>query len=133
MFNSCLRASFPALLAAAHLPVDGIHRQIVTNLVFVPTIAYATICLAFSPTFKLHNAARFGDFSYGTYLYAYTIQLMFLKLAPDLSFPAYVLACVIASLLAGIASWYCVERWFLIVRHNRFAASPNLAQRAHSG
>jgi peptidoglycan/LPS O-acetylase OafA/YrhL len=110
-----------ALLAVAHLPVDGVHRQIITNLVFVPTIAYATICLAFSPTFALHNAARFGDFSYGTYLYAYTIQLIILNVAPDLSFAAYVLVCIVASLVAGITSWYCVERWFLIARHHRFS------------
>lgn len=123
-----------ALLAAAHLPVDGIYRQIVTNLVFVPTVAYATICFVFSPYIKLHNAGQFGDFSYGTYLYAYTIQLIILKLVPELTFPVYILACMIASLVAGIASWYCVERWFL-AQSNRSVkpVKVNMAQRTHAG
>jgi peptidoglycan/LPS O-acetylase OafA/YrhL len=119
------------LLAAAHLPVDGIHRQIVTNLTFVPTVAYATICFAFSPSVKLHNAARFGDFSYGTYLYAYTIQLVILTVVPELAFPVYIIACMIASLFAGIASWCFVERWFL-ARSDGSVNSANVVKRIHT-
>jgi len=70
----------------------------------------------------LHNAARFGDFSYGTYLYAFTIQeaLLFL-FGKELTFPLYVAASMAFALFAGVVSWFTVERWFLVSTPKRLS------------
>jgi peptidoglycan/LPS O-acetylase OafA/YrhL len=112
------------MIVASHLPVDRKIQEIATNTLLPPVIAYATICLAFSSTIRWHNAAAFGDFSYGTYLYAYPIQLMMLACFPQLSFPLYTLACLTAALIAGIISWCLVERWFLIRKHQDAKLNP---------
>jgi len=72
-------------------------------------LAYAVMYWAFSR--QLVPAARYGDFSYGVYLYAYPIQQLLVASA-GLSFLAYLLASLGLALVAGIVSWYAVERWF---------------------
>jgi peptidoglycan/LPS O-acetylase OafA/YrhL len=82
------------------------------NLIVVPALAYGTFYIAFSDRLPLHDAARYGDFSYGTYLYAFPIQQM-LQAAVVLTFASYIAASLALSLLAGIASWHIVEKRFL--------------------
>ncbi len=76
--------------------------------------AYLLFWFAFSPAIRLHRAGHFGDFSYGTYLYAFPIEQLLMQhfghtVAPWLLF---VTATPIVLLLA-VASWYGVERPFL--------------------
>jgi peptidoglycan/LPS O-acetylase OafA/YrhL len=77
-----------------------------------PSLAYGLFWLAYHPGIVLHRAARFGDFSYGVYLYAFVIQQM-LVARTALPFPVFVLASALLSFAAGIASWWLVERPFL--------------------
>ncbi len=56
----------------------------------------------------LSRAGRFGDASYGTYLYAWPIQKLVLELLPRDPLP--VLTCAALSLCAGLLSWHLVER-----------------------
>jgi peptidoglycan/LPS O-acetylase OafA/YrhL len=103
-----------ATIGAAHLPLSDVLRTAVTRLLLPPTLTYMIFYVAFSPVLRAHDAARYGDFSYGTYLYAFPIQQMLVTLLKDrVSFAAYVILSLIASLLAGMASWHLVEKWFL--------------------
>lgn len=103
-----------ATIVAAHLPIADPWRSIVTNLVMVPTLAYGIIFLAFSPTIRLPDAARFGDVSYGCYLYGFPIQrLLEHHGRASFGFATYILLSLTLSLLAGAVSWHAVERWFL--------------------
>jgi len=110
------------LIGGANLPIDPLHRQCLVDLLFPPVVAYGVVYVAFSPGIKLHNAARFGDFSYGTYLYAFTIQeaLLFL-FGKELTFPLYVAASMAFALFAGVVSWFTVERWFLVSTPKRLS------------
>jgi peptidoglycan/LPS O-acetylase OafA/YrhL len=102
------------LALAPNLPPEPLHGKILTNLILPPVIAYATLYIAFSKTNKLNDAAKWGDFSYGTYLYAFPIQkMLFTTFGGALIFPAYIAASLALSLSAGAMSWYLVERWFL--------------------
>lgn len=103
-----------ATIASAHLPFADPARICVTRLLLPPTLAYLIFLLAFSDRLRVHNAARFGDFSYGTYLYAFPIQRMLqASLGDRLSLPGFVVASLVLSLLAGVLSWTLVEHWFL--------------------
>jgi peptidoglycan/LPS O-acetylase OafA/YrhL len=103
-----------ATVAAGHLPLSEIPRTTLTRLLMPLTLTYVIFYVAFSPALRVHDAARYGDFSYGTYLYAFPIQQMFAAmLKSQVNFAVYVLLCLVASLLAGVASWHLVEKWFL--------------------
>lgn len=92
-----------ALLAAAHT------SKIACDFIFPITTAYATFFIAFGRA-KIPDAARYGDFSYGTYLYGFPIQQMLLGIG--LPFTAYVPVSLASGLVAGILSWHIVEKHF---------------------
>lgn len=99
-----------ATIASAHL----FKSPHVTRLLFPPAFAYLTFYLAFSPLLKWHGAARFGDFSYGTYLYAYPIQQMLVfTLRGHIPFALFVPLVMSLSLVAAVLSWHLCERWFV--------------------
>ncbi|WP_302675321.1 acyltransferase [Sphingomonas sp. CL5.1] len=103
-----------ATLIAAHLPLADPPRLVLTRLLLPPTLVYGVLYLAFHPRLHMGDAARYGDFSYGTYLYAFPIQQMLaVLLRGKVAFPVYLGAAMVCSLAAGVASWYLVERWFL--------------------
>jgi peptidoglycan/LPS O-acetylase OafA/YrhL len=75
---------------------------------------YALFYLAFSKTLKMHRFGRFGDFSYGLYLWGWPIQQLLVRhfgaaISPWLLFA---MAAPIALVVAA-ASWHCIEHPFL--------------------
>lgn len=97
------------LLASAYVPGQA---SVLFDLVAPFVFAYIVFYLAFSSRFHLSGVTRFGDLSYGVYLYGFPVQLM-VKAELDLSFPAYMAACMALSVGAGMLSWNVVEKWFL--------------------
>jgi peptidoglycan/LPS O-acetylase OafA/YrhL len=89
------------------------------TLLFPIAGAYLVLALAFHPRIRLHGWARFGDFSYGTYLYAFPVQQLVMRLIghPIPPWELFALATP-PTLICAVASWYLVERRFLLkVRH----------------
>jgi peptidoglycan/LPS O-acetylase OafA/YrhL len=84
------------------------------TLLFPIAGAYLLFWFAFTPKIRLHRFGRFGDFSYGTYLYAYPIEQLLVKYAhhPLLPLVLFVGATPL-TLACAVASWYGVERRFL--------------------
>ncbi|MEH7374540.1 acyltransferase family protein [Neobacillus drentensis] len=73
--------------------------------------SYLIFYLAFETRLKVHNFGKYGDFSYGIYIYAFPLQQLMIylfdnKLTPWenflLSFPV--------TMLFAIVSWYLVEK-----------------------
>ena len=68
----------------------------------------------FHPRLRMHHAARFGDFSYGAYLYAFPIQQLI-----TMNFATYLKPCLLFlmatpfTFVAAVLCWYLVERRFL--------------------
>lgn len=102
-----------AVIAAAHLPISHLGQDIATRLIFPFALTYAIIFIAYSRV-HLGDAARFGDFSYGTYLYAFPIQQMLhYSVGQSLPFGVLLIVSVALSILAGAISWFLVEHWFV--------------------
>lgn len=96
-----------ALLAACWVHVGW-------TAVFPIAGAYLVFYVAFALWIPLHRVGRFGDFSYGTYLYAFPIeQLLVMAFGHSLApWKLFAMATPL-TLLAAVASWYLVERRFL--------------------
>lgn len=97
------------LVGSSHLPVTMHDRAAINAILFPLVISYTTFYIAFSE--HTWEGARYGDFSYGTYLYAFPIQQLLLA-GLNLPFADFVASSMALSLFAGILSWYGVERWF---------------------
>jgi peptidoglycan/LPS O-acetylase OafA/YrhL len=87
--------------------------------------AYFLFWLSQTPLLPMNHFGRYGDFSYGTYLYAFPIQQMLVlgnggAMDPRLLFSV----ATPISLLAGFASWYLIERHFL--RSRTKVISPDI-------
>lgn len=84
------------------------------SIALPPLGTYLLLWFALSQRANVHNAARFGDFSYGIYLYHYPIlQLLMLWIGQPTD-PWRLLAMGLPlSIVAGVLSWHLVERWFL--------------------
>jgi peptidoglycan/LPS O-acetylase OafA/YrhL len=63
--------------------------------------------------------ARFGDFSYGVYIYALPVQQTVLYLFPALPLWAYVAATLVVTLALAAASWHLIERRALRLKPRR--------------
>jgi peptidoglycan/LPS O-acetylase OafA/YrhL len=99
------------IVAIANLSIAMPWKLALIGLTFPPLLAYSVFYFAFSK--QVLDAARYGDFSYGTYLYAYPIQqILIYNFGAKLPFWLFIPLAMLLSLAAGIVSWYFVERWF---------------------
>ncbi len=69
----------------------------------------------------VRRAARFGDFSYGLYLYAFPVQQAVLAVWPNADYP--VLLCTALTVPLAVLSWHLVERPALAWRGRRASAA----------
>lgn len=114
--NSTLLAGTIAVpLLAAHLPIAEQYCLVITRAVFPFALVYSVLYVAFAPSPRLPNVKNLGgDYSYGCYLYAFPIQRLLEHFGRgSLSFAVFVAVSLALSILAGMASWFLVEQWFL--------------------
>jgi len=95
----------------------------------LPTFgAYLLFWSVFQPYVTAHNFAKYGDFSYGIYLYAFPIQQALIATYSGVFSPMGVfLVAAPLSILAGMVSWHVVERHFLRKRGGRRLVAPPAA------
>lgn len=83
---------------------------------FLPLLSYLVFLIGFKAFPFLHGYNRIGDYSYGTYVYAFPIQQTVACVFPGIS--ALSLFCIAAPAVAGlsIASWHFIEEPALKLR-----------------
>jgi peptidoglycan/LPS O-acetylase OafA/YrhL len=107
-----LRAPFVIIAVVLLLSANFIPHALI---VAIPTCgAYLLMTLAYWPFLHPLNLGHFGDFSYGTYLYAYPIQQLLVQYAHGHISPWLLFAqATPLTLIAGVLSWFLIERHFL--------------------
>ncbi len=102
-----------AVASLSWLPIHEAWKTALVGIAFPPAVTYCVFYFAFARQFL--NAGKYGDFSYGTYLYAFPIeQILRATYGNNIPFYIYVQLSILLSICAGIVSWYCVERWFTL-------------------
>jgi peptidoglycan/LPS O-acetylase OafA/YrhL len=97
-----------ASIVACHLN-EGLAFLLVS-----PSLAYGVFYVAFDDRLPLHGAARFGDFSYGVYLYGFVVQrVLQFTIARDWNLAEFFLTSASLALVAGVLSWHLVEKQFM--------------------
>lgn len=108
---SYLLAAALAVLAALLKPT------ILFAPAFVLAISYATFVLGYRPAGVLRRYNDFGDFSYGTYIYAFPVQQAAIALAGPMTPLQNMAYAFPVTLVLAIASWRLVEEPSLDRRH----------------
>jgi peptidoglycan/LPS O-acetylase OafA/YrhL len=100
-------AAVIVLVLAARLPLG-------CTALFPVAGTYLILYLAYAPWLRLQRFGRYGDFSYGTYLYAFPVQQTLMRGFGHPVAPWHLFLCATPPTLAlAAASWYGVERRFL--------------------
>lgn len=103
------QAWMAALAVATYALTSGLFHELVAPFAVGVAVYWAAIGAPF-----VGRASRYGDFSYGTYLYHWPIIQMLIALGAYTYSPAAAVATTIAAtLLMAVCSWYLVERHFL--------------------
>jgi len=76
---------------------------------FAVAIALSTVWLAYARFGSLKRWGRYGDFSYGLYIYAYPVQQTLVTLFPAWGRSEHFAAAYAATLLCAVLSWRFVE------------------------
>ena len=72
--------------------------------------AYIVLWFAYVPGGWIRGFNRFGDYSYGIYIYAFPVQQMLVALIPGITPEQMILAAAAGTLPLAMASWHFVEK-----------------------
>lgn len=97
------------IAVALYVPVVVMPRGLAFELMSSVAFTYLVIWLSFSPSIRLPKVERFGDLSYGLYLYAFPVQQLLVYLQFGSVWSVLFMATMTCLLLAA-ASWRLVEQ-----------------------
>ncbi len=120
------------ILASLALVAGVIHSLSAFSVIYLLCLPYLVLFIAYWPINKnLLSFNKFGDYSYGIYIYACPIQQMIMATKPGLSIWALTLSATpIVGVLAWL-SWHFVEEPALARRHDLAARlTPLLGRRS---
>lgn len=79
--------------------------------------AYLIFYLAYCPKIQLQNFSKYGDFSYGIYIYGFMIQQVIIKMfSGNMSNTLNWIISLPIAILCGVMSWHLVEKRFLALK-----------------
>jgi peptidoglycan/LPS O-acetylase OafA/YrhL len=116
----------PILLAV--LAVSLLHYKLAL-LVYLVVMPFLVLNLAYAPGRLLLRFNRFGDYSYGVYIYAYPIQQTVHSFWPDLSPGGLTALASAPTLVMAMLSWRFVEKPALAHREAFASATRGLIDR----
>jgi peptidoglycan/LPS O-acetylase OafA/YrhL len=112
------------LIAACRIP----HAW---HLLFPLAGGYLFLVLALHPRIHLHGLDRFGDLSYGTYLYAFPIQQLIVQHLGHPVGPLLLFSLSLPpTLLCAFCSWHLFEQWFLRPQRRSWTVSADASSLA---
>jgi len=101
------------------------------NIFILPTyISYVIFYVASIQTSPLRNFGRYGDFSYGMYIYAFPIQQSLVSIFGGTMLP--ILNFLLASgitLIIAILSWHFIEKPALSLKKRRLTLFANMTEK----
>ncbi|MCF6776121.1 acyltransferase [Thiotrichales bacterium 19X7-9] len=94
--------------------------------------AYCIFYIAYSPKLKfLNHFGKYGDFSYGIYIYGAFIQQVVIWLfGGNMNYILNIIISMPLAILCGILSWHLVEKKFLALKKRKLTSTRLLAKTA---
>lgn len=98
------------IMAALWLAAILLAKTPFYELIFVAALGYTVLWLAFVPKGFVLNYNRAGDYSYGTYIYAFPVQQLFAMLLPDAGHVINMVLSVPVTVMLAALSWHLIEK-----------------------
>lgn len=76
---------------------------------YYAALSYSLLAIAFDTTFKVHRFAKYGDFSYGLYLYGFPVKQVIILIAGNMSSGRLFLIAFPVTLALAWLSWRFIE------------------------
>lgn len=96
--------------------------------------AYVLFYVAFIQGLKISKFAKYGDFSYGIYLYAFPVQQLLAHFFPHALNPTTMFFSAWAiSFVLAVLSWKLIEQPFMKLKGKRSPVRPELTPAPHAG
>jgi peptidoglycan/LPS O-acetylase OafA/YrhL len=86
------------------------HTGFGRNALLAVALAYTVIWLAYVPAGPIRLYNRFGDYSYGLYIYAFPVQQSIAALRPDIQPLQMFWPALVVTLMLAFLSWHLVEK-----------------------
>jgi peptidoglycan/LPS O-acetylase OafA/YrhL len=94
-----------------------IKNNLLPELLFAFILPYLIFSFAFSEKIKVYNSEKYGDFSYGLYLYAFPIQQFIVYSLPiKISLPVMIFLSIGFTFPFAMLSWKFIEKPALFLR-----------------
>lgn len=74
------------------------------------TLSASTLLIALAPSIPVLSGQRFGDYSYGLYIFAFPVQQLLVSWLPDISAVPHFLFTLLFALPLAVCSWHLVEK-----------------------
>lgn len=128
-----LDVSILAIFALYYAQANNLDHTLICLSWFA--VPYISIAFGSAATPILSRAGRWGDFSYGIYLYGFIVQQSIIGFyANQVSFWTLMMASTIIATVLAIASWHLIEKRALALKHRWLNATygPMSTSRATS-
>jgi peptidoglycan/LPS O-acetylase OafA/YrhL len=117
LFSSAIPKSLALAGATVFLAFMFPHAHALMPVANILIVTYAVIVFGSCSTPVVCKAGRFGDLSYGVYLYGFPVaQTLSWMYGHDLSLASHILATLALSVLFAFASWHLVEKRALALK-----------------
>lgn len=117
------RADAAALLLAGYMVLGGMLPQHALKFAWV-AVPYVVLTIGLAATPYLRRTSRFGDLSYGVYLWAFPVQQLVIDLSGVHRMSVNLLLVTSATLVLAWLSWHLVE-------HPALKLKDRIARRSH--
>jgi peptidoglycan/LPS O-acetylase OafA/YrhL len=115
------------MLGAVALLIAGVVYPTIFPWIYTLTLPYLVLYAAYGVAGPLRAYNRMGDYSYGTYIYAFPIQQLVVALMPGVTPWGLTLYAMAATLVFAVASWHWVEQPASRWRWRRLSLKPDYA------
>lgn len=119
-----LRLEYAMLLLAAQVLIAALNQPVVARWTLWITLTYCVLSFCLQSTPVIRRAARYGDLSYGLYIYAFPVQQLVVTFLPSIPLAVNVVVVVVLTAVSAFISWHLVEKHAL-----KLKARPRLATR----
>lgn len=108
LFNNAITYNYKYLLVTSAIWIASFQTAVfyLTSLICLP---YMILCFAHVSIPQICNISKYGDFSYGVYIYAFLIQQTLIDIFESMSPLKLVLLSSIGTLMCAALSWIVIE------------------------
>lgn len=104
--------------ALTALIISAVINKHLFFVIYVLTVSYVLLYVAFIPSGFVRNYNLLGDYSYGVYIYAFPVQQTIAALIPGVSVISMLLISSFITFFLGILSWHFLEKHMLSLKEN---------------